>query len=126
MAGLVASAAALATGELVAGLVRGIPSPTAAVGSAVIDLAPPGSKELVVSLFGTNDKTALLVLVTVIVLAAGAAIGLLARTRIVTAGGLVVGLVGVGALASLRDTSAQGTLWPWRSRSRPAWGSRSC
>ena len=110
VAGLVASAAALATGELVAGLVRGIPSPVAAVGSAVIDLAPPGSKELVVSLFGTNDKTALLVLVTVVVLAVGAGIGLFARRGLVAAGALVVVLVGVGGLASLRDTSAQGTL----------------
>ena len=37
----------------------GAPSPLVAVGTAVIDLAPPGSKELVVALFGTNDKLAL-------------------------------------------------------------------
>jgi DMSO/TMAO reductase YedYZ molybdopterin-dependent catalytic subunit len=110
VAGLVAAAAALATGELVAGLVRGIPSPSAAVGSAVIDLAPPGSKELVVQLFGTNDKAALLVLVTVVVLAAGAAIGVVARRSVLVAGVLVVALIGVGALASLRDPTAQFTL----------------
>lgn len=109
LAGLVAAGAALATGELIAGLVRGIPSPSGAVGTAVIDLAPPGSKELVVSLFGTNDKTALLVLVTVVVLVAGAGIGILAARRLVPAGIAVVALVGVGALASLRDPTAQFT-----------------
>jgi DMSO/TMAO reductase YedYZ molybdopterin-dependent catalytic subunit len=110
IAGLVAAGAALATGELLAGLVRGIPSPSAAVGATVIDLAPPGSKELVVGLFGTNDKTALLVLVTAVVLAAGAGIGILGRRRFPAAGILVVVLVGVGTLASLRDLSAQFTL----------------
>ncbi len=110
IAGLVAAGAALATGELVAGLVRGIPSPSAAVGGAVINLAPPGSKELVVGLFGTNDKAALLVLVTVVVLAAGAVIGLVARRSLLAAGVLVLALVGVGALAALGDPTAQFTL----------------
>jgi DMSO/TMAO reductase YedYZ molybdopterin-dependent catalytic subunit len=110
LAGLVASAAALATGELGAGLVQGVPSPLAAVGSAAIDFAPPGSKEVVVSLFGTNDKTALMVLVTVAVLALGAVIGLVARRWLTLAGWLIVALVAVGGLASLRDPTAFGPL----------------
>jgi DMSO/TMAO reductase YedYZ molybdopterin-dependent catalytic subunit len=109
LAGLVAAGVALATGEIAAGLVRGIPSPSGAVATAVIDLAPPGSKELVVGLFGTNDKAALLVLVTVVVLGAGAGIGILARRRLLLAGLAVVALVAVGALASLRDPIAQFT-----------------
>jgi DMSO/TMAO reductase YedYZ molybdopterin-dependent catalytic subunit len=110
LGGLIAAGAALATGELLAGLVNGIPSPLAAVGSAAIDFAPPGSKDLVVSLFGTNDKAALLVLVTLVVLALGAAIGLLAGRRLALAGWAIVGLVGVGGLASLRDPTAVGPL----------------
>ena len=110
VSGLVAGAAALATGELVAGLVRGIPSPIAAVGTAAIDFAPPGSKDVVVGLFGTNDKAAILVLVTLVVLAASAGVGLAARRGITAAGWLVVALVGVGALASLRDPTAAGPL----------------
>ncbi len=110
VSGLVAAGAALATGELVAGFVHGIPSPSAAVGGAVINLAPPGSKELVVGLFGTNDKAALLVLITVVVLATGAVIGLVARRSLLAAGVLVLALVGVGALASLGDPTAQFTL----------------
>ena len=110
ISGLVAAGAALGTGELIAGLIRGIPSPLAAVGSAAIDFAPPGSKDVVVSLFGTNDKAALLVLVTLVVLAAGAGIGLVARRALVVAAWLVVLLVGVGAVASLRDPTAVGPL----------------
>jgi DMSO/TMAO reductase YedYZ molybdopterin-dependent catalytic subunit len=109
-AGLVAAAAALGSGELIAGLIRGIPSPLAAVGAAAIDFAPPGSKDVVVGLFGTNDKAALLILVTLVVLAAGAGIGLLARRSLVVAGWLVVALVGLGGLASLRDSTAVGPL----------------
>jgi DMSO/TMAO reductase YedYZ molybdopterin-dependent catalytic subunit len=110
VSGLVAAAAALATGELVAGVVRGIPSPIAAVGTAAIDFAPPGSKDVVVGLFGTNDKTAILLLVTVVVLVVGAVIGLVARRSIAAAGWLVIALVGVGALAALRDPTAAGPL----------------
>lgn len=39
-AGVVAAGVALGAGELVAGLLPGAPSPLAAVGSALIDLAP--------------------------------------------------------------------------------------
>ena len=63
VSGIVAAAAALAVGELIAAFVAGAPSPIAAVGAAVIDFAPPGSKDIAVALFGTNDKPAILVLV---------------------------------------------------------------
>ena len=78
LSGVIAAGAALATGELVAALTAGAPSPLIAVGTAVIDLAPPGSKEVMVALFGTNDKIALNLVVAIAVLAAGAVIGLLA------------------------------------------------
>jgi len=106
IAGVVAAVAALAVGELVAAVVPGVPSPVAAVGAAVIDLAPPGTKEVVVGLLGTNDKPALQLLVTGIVLLAGAGIGLLARGGIVRAAVAVAVLVGAGALATLRDPTA--------------------
>lgn len=110
LAGLVAGAAALATGELLAGLVPRIPSPIAAVGSAAIDFAPPGSKDVVVGLFGTNDKAAILILVTAVVLAVAAGIGVLARRSTAAAGWAVVALVAVGGLASLRDPTGAGPL----------------
>ena len=46
ISGIVAALAALGVGELFAGLIAGVPSPIAAVGSAVIDFAPPGSEGL--------------------------------------------------------------------------------
>src|SRR3954451_11827897 len=106
LSGVVASAMALATGELVAAFVPGAISPLVAVGAAVIDLAPPGSKDFMVSLFGTNDKLALLIAVGLAVLAFGAGIGLLGRRSTAAAGVAIVFLTGVGALASLRDPAA--------------------
>ena len=106
IAGVVAAGAALAAGELAAAFIPGASSPLVAVGSAVIDLAPPGSKELVVALFGTNDKLALTLVVAAAVLLAGALIGLLARRSALLASLAIVALVGVGALAALRDPTA--------------------
>ncbi len=109
LSGVIAAGAALATGELVAALTAGTPSPLIAVGTAVIDLAPPGSKEVIVALFGTNNKVALNLLVAATVLGAGAVIGLLARRSTLLASLLIVGLVGVGTAASLSDPTATQT-----------------
>ena len=109
LSGVVAAGAALAVGELVAAVTAATPSPLIAVGTAVIDLAPPGSKELVVALFGTNDKPALNLVVTLAVLAAGALIGLVARRSLAAASILVVALVGVGTAAALRDPTGSPT-----------------
>ena len=106
LSGVVAAAAALATGEIVAGLLPGAPSPLAAVGSAVIDFAPPGSKELMVSLFGTADKLALGVLITAVVLLAGAVIGLVARRSLFPAAVGIAAIAAIGALAGLRSPAA--------------------
>ncbi len=106
VAGVVAAGVALAAGELAAAFITGAPSPLIAVGAQVIDLAPPGSKDLMVSLFGTNDKVALNVVVLVAVLLAGAAIGLVARRSSLLASLAIVALVGVGTLAALRDPTA--------------------
>src|SRR3954462_2799544 len=106
LSGVVASGMALATGELVAAFVPGAISPLVAVGAAVIDFAPPGSKDFMVSLFGTNDKLALLIVVGLAVLAFGAGIGLLGRRSTAAAGVAIVALTGIGALASLRDPAA--------------------
>ncbi len=102
IAGAVSAIVALAVGELAAGLIVGIPSPIAAVGAAVIDFAPPGSKDFMVSLFGTSDKTALTVVVVAAVLLVGVLVGLIARRQPAIAIAVILGIVGVGLLASLR------------------------
>ena len=109
-AGLAATGAAIATGELLAGLVPGIPSPILSVGRVVIDLQPPGAKELVVSIFGTADKLALEVLVLAVSLAIGAGLGVLARARPGVAMAVLGGFVVVGIAAGLRDPGTQPTL----------------
>src|SRR6476660_1747491 len=79
-AGVVAVLAALGASELVAALL-GAQSLVATVGGWVIDHQPPGAKDFVVSLFGTNDKLALEILIVAVALLIGGGLGLLARRR---------------------------------------------
>jgi DMSO/TMAO reductase YedYZ molybdopterin-dependent catalytic subunit len=81
VAGAVAGAAGIAVAELIAGLIGGAPSLLLAVGDLVIRLQPPGAKDVVVSIFGTNDKLALNTLVLLVAIALAAGIGVLARRR---------------------------------------------
>jgi len=110
VAGVVAVMVAIAVGEIVAGLVAGAPSLVVAIGTLVIDQQPPGAKDIVVSLFGTNDKLFLNVLILVVALVVGGLLGLLARTRSATAAG-IFGAFGIVALFSaLRMGSASPAL----------------
>jgi DMSO/TMAO reductase YedYZ molybdopterin-dependent catalytic subunit len=102
VAGAVAVAVAIAVGEIVAGLVAGAPSLVVSIGSLVIDLQPPGAKDFVVSLFGTNDKLALNIVILVAALAIGGGLGLVARTRFPTAAGAFAAFGAVALYASLR------------------------
>src|SRR5712692_7114398 len=80
-AGAVAAAVGIAFAELIAGIVPGAPSLVIAMGNLIIDLQPPGAKDLVVDLFGTNDKLALNVLIVVVALAIAGALGIAAQRR---------------------------------------------
>ena len=103
LAGVVSVGAAIGTGELAAGLLPGIPSPILAVSRFLVDIQPPGAKDVVVSLFGTGDKEALQALIVLVALLLGAAIGIVGVSR-PTAATLVIGaFAGAGFLASLRD-----------------------
>ena len=59
VAGGLAAALGIALSELIAGLVVGAPSLVIAIGDTVIENQPPGAKELIVDLFGSNNKLAL-------------------------------------------------------------------
>ena len=76
LAGVASVALAAGAGELVAGLVAPASSPFAAVGGALIDLAPSWAKDTAIALFGTSDKIALLVGIGIVaaILAAGAGV----------------------------------------------------
>lgn len=110
LAGVVAVAAALAAGELIAGLLPGTISPMLAVWRLIVDLQPAGAKDIFVALFGTADKLALEVLIVVVALLVGALLGRLAVRRLEIAGLVIVGFVGLGFVAALRDPSVQPAL----------------
>ena len=71
IAGAFGALAGIGLSELVAGFL-GAPSLLAAIGGFVIDNQPPGAKDFVVSLFGTNDKLALEVLIVIVAAIVGA------------------------------------------------------
>jgi len=106
VAGALAAGVAIATSELVAGVVQGAPSLVATIGSLVISLQPPGAKDLVVNLFGTNDKLALNVLVVVVALVIAAVAGILAARRRWLGVGTFAAFGILAAAAALRDPLA--------------------
>jgi len=103
LAGAAAGLAAVAAGELFAGLVAGAPSLVVAMGDLVIALQPPGAKDLVVGLFGTNDKVALQVVIVLAAMAIAAGAGVLAGRRFRTGAALFVAFGAVAGLAGLRN-----------------------
>ena len=103
LAGATAAALALGLSELLAGLLPGATSLVAAVGQVIISLQPPGAKDVVVALFGTNDKLALELFVAAVSIALGGVFGLIAERRLWfgAAGFIAFGLVGF--LAAVGD-----------------------
>src|SRR5215203_1205138 len=101
IAGAVSAAVALGLSELLAGILPGSTSLVAAVGQVVIDLQPPGAKDLVVALFGTNDKLALEVVVVLAAVAIGAGLAIVGRRSFAVAAGGFLAFAAVGFLAAL-------------------------
>jgi DMSO/TMAO reductase YedYZ molybdopterin-dependent catalytic subunit len=109
IAGGLGALAGIGLSELVAGFL-GAPSLVAAVGGFVIDNQPPGAKDLVVGLFGTNDKLALEVLIVVVAGIVGAILGTVAVRRSFALGAAGFGAFAIaGFLASLRQPTAAPT-----------------
>ncbi|MCS5735949.1 molybdopterin-dependent oxidoreductase [Herbiconiux daphne] len=108
--GVVAAGTVLATAELVSLFAGAETSPLFAVGSLVIDLAPPGVKSLIIGLFGTGDKAVLLVLLALVVLALAVLAGILERRR--PPWGTVV-LVAVSGVAIVAVTTRAGATGFW-------------
>ena len=96
LAGVAAAALGLGVSEAIAGVLAGATSLIDAVGQVVVDLQPAGAKDVVVGLFGTNDKLALEIVVTVVALALGALFGVLAMRRFMfgAAGFAIFGVIG--------------------------------
>jgi DMSO/TMAO reductase YedYZ molybdopterin-dependent catalytic subunit len=104
--GATAGAAALGVSEFLAGLLPGGTSLVASVGQVIVDNQPPGAKDFVVGLFGTNDKLALEVFIVLLSLVFGAVLGIVA-TRWYNVAALGLGAFGIaGFLAALGDPEA--------------------
>jgi DMSO/TMAO reductase YedYZ molybdopterin-dependent catalytic subunit len=102
-AGVVAVGAALALGELLAGVVPAVPSPLLAVARFIVDVQPPGAKDFIVGIFGEADKIAFQALIVLAALAVGAGLGILRPRRPALAAGILAAFTAAGFAASLRD-----------------------
>jgi DMSO/TMAO reductase YedYZ molybdopterin-dependent catalytic subunit len=107
LAGIVSAAVLLAASELLAVLVGSISSPILAVGSFVIDIFPPWAKDLVIALFGVNDKLVLLLSLGVAVVIAAAIGGILQLWR-APLGVLVVVIAGALSTAAIVTRAGAG------------------
>ena len=99
-AGVMSAAVVLGVAEAVSLFVGAAGSPLFAVGSLVIDLAPAGVKEVVIALFGTGDKAALLALMGILIVLISGAAGVLELRR-PSFGVIVIGIGGVIALIAV-------------------------
>jgi hypothetical protein len=98
---VLAAGAMFGVAHVVAAVIDPASSPFSSLGDTFIDLTPEWLKEFAISLFGTNDKTALLVgMVVVIVILAGVT-GALSLRRPGFAQGVVLALGVVAGLAAV-------------------------
>ena len=94
--GLLSGAVALGIGQLAAGLIGGASSPMIAVGGAAIDATPEWLKSFAIRTFGSNDKTALLTGMGVVIAVAAVILGIVSvrRPRVGIVGLVVLGTIG--------------------------------
>jgi len=111
ISGLVVGGFALAVSELVAGFSRQWRSPLLDVGDRMVDAVPPFVKELAIERFGSHDKQALLIGMSVtLAIFAAVVVGIVGlRHRIVVGvvGVALFGVIGVWASSSRRTAA------PW-------------
>ncbi|UQX86630.1 molybdopterin-dependent oxidoreductase [Jatrophihabitans telluris] len=109
LAGLLSAAVAVGIGEVIAGLVRPAASPVIVVGNRMILLTPESVRRWAISVFGTNDKHALLTGIYVAIGLASLGIGALAYRRL-AAGLVALGLFGgFGAYCALTTHAHRGS-----------------
>ena len=99
---LLAAGAAVAAGELTAAVVRPAASPIIAVGNRFIEFTPVAVKQWAISVFGANDKSALLTGIYLSLVLFAVLVGLLAARSpaLGVAGIAVLGAIGVYCAAT--------------------------
>ena len=107
LAGVAAVMLGAGLGELTALAVTPSSSPVASIGGALIDAAPGWAKDAAISLFGTNDKAALLTGIAIVLCAVACTAGWLELRR--PPGGrilaLALGAIGVAAAVTRAQAS---------------------
>lgn len=102
--GLAAALSGLAAAELSTRLSGNFENPVISIGNRVVDAVPNFMKELVVSLFGVNDKVFLLFCIVIAVAVLAATIGrAFANNNPKKGRVLIFGMAGLAAIASLFD-----------------------
>ncbi|QUD82284.1 molybdopterin-dependent oxidoreductase [Gordonia polyisoprenivorans] len=109
LTGIIAVAAALGAGELVAAFISPESSPYFAVGSSVVDHSPLWMREWAISTFGTSDKLALFVVMGVVIAILAGVCGLAERRRPPIGSIVIVVFAIVGVVASLGRPGASAT-----------------
>ncbi len=110
-AGIAAVAFGAGLGELTAAVISPTASPTASIGSLLIDLAPPWAKDLAIALFGTLDKVALLIGIALVLAVVAAVTGWLEARRPPWGRVVVLVLGAFGVLAAMTRANATGASW---------------
>ncbi|MFF0818172.1 molybdopterin-dependent oxidoreductase [Rhodococcus sp. NPDC003318] len=112
LSGVLAAAVILAVGELVSVPIGSAASPFFAVGSTTVDRSPTWAREFAITTFGTNDKTALFIGMSILIVALAAIAGVVERTRRPYGSAILVtlGAVGVYAAATRPGASAVSVL----------------
>ena len=120
LAGAAAAAVALAVGELVSAFGPSGQSLVGGVGNEIVDRAAGGIVRFAIELFGTADKTVLVIGIVVISLLLGAWLGRLTLDR-PWAGPVGFGVFGLlGAVAGIRDPLSSDAVVVARRRSAPS------
>jgi DMSO/TMAO reductase YedYZ molybdopterin-dependent catalytic subunit len=105
LSGVLAAAAGLGVGELLASFVTAWPSPVVAVGDLVIANSPQPVVKWAIDTFGTNDKAVLIGGTLVILAAVAAWLGVVVQRRPGTALGGVAGFTVVAGYAAISGPS---------------------
>jgi DMSO/TMAO reductase YedYZ molybdopterin-dependent catalytic subunit len=109
----VAGTVAVGIGQFVASLGAQASSPIIAVGDAAIGLTPPPVKNFAISTFGSDDKTALLTGILILLALYAALIGILGARRLAYGLAGLAAFVGIGlAAAATRPGAGAGYLVP--------------
>ncbi|MEJ7561199.1 MAG: twin-arginine translocation signal domain-containing protein [Ilumatobacteraceae bacterium] len=105
--GLLVAGAGLGLAELVNGLYDSARSPVVSVSEAFIELTPTWLKDWAISVFGTNDKLALVIGALIVITLVGLGVGRLAVAgRHAAAAGITTAMSVVGALAVVSRPNA--------------------